>query len=174
MSIIWRSFDVLLCMCVCHILYVSWCSWSMSTHGYICEHRECNDVVYFCVFSLSLCLFTLILFHLAAHCFICFFFFPSSFLPFFPTLWPLSLCCSFSLLLIYIFTLVLYFISVHLGLPSSPTSLSSCSLCRVQETSGLSPAVGCGRHGEDAWAGLEVCVHVPAGVLQGSGDEGPG
>lgn len=46
--------------------------------------------------------------------------------------------------------------------------------CGKQETSGLSSASGCGRHGEDARAGLEVCVYVPAGVLQGSGDEGPG
>lgn len=43
-----------------------------------------------------------------------------------------------------------------------------------QETGGLSAAAGCGRHGEDARAGLEVCVYVPAGVLPGPGDKGPG
>lgn len=60
--------------------------------------------------------------------------------------------------------------------PPPPPSLSSPppADCGKQETSGLSSASGCGRHGEDARAGLEVCVYVPAGVLQGSGDEGPG
>lgn len=43
-----------------------------------------------------------------------------------------------------------------------------------QETGGLSAAAGCGRHGEDARAGLEVCVYVPTGVLPGPGDKGPG
>lgn len=46
--------------------------------------------------------------------------------------------------------------------------------CGGQETSGLSSAVGCGRYGEDEGARLEVCVYVPAGVLQRSGDKGPG
>ncbi|XP_017162196.1 smoothelin isoform X2 [Poecilia reticulata] len=53
-------------------------------------------------------------------------------------------------------------------------SAAECIPASIKETSGLPPAVGCGRHGEDARAGLEVCVHVPAGVLQGPGDEGPG
>lgn len=58
------------------------------------------------------------------------------------------------------------FLSSHL-----PLHLPGCG---GQETSGLSAAVGCGRYGEDEGARLEVCVYVPAGVLQGSGDKRPG
>lgn len=150
----------------------------MSTHGYVCDHRECNVIVSFCVLSLPLCLLTFNLFRLAAHCCFLFVFLPP-FLPLFPTLCPLSLSCSSSLLLICTSTrssslfLRLSFLSSssppHLSPPPPPPAD-----CGKQETSGLSSASGCGRHGEDARAGLEVCVYVPAGVLQGSGDEGPG
>lgn len=71
----------------------------MSTHGYVCDHRECNVIVSFCVLSLPLCLLTFNLFRLAAHCCFPFVFLPP-FLPLFPTLCPLSLSCSSSLLLI--------------------------------------------------------------------------
>lgn len=76
------------------------------------------------------------------------------------------------------------FTAVSLSLSHTcPLSLSLCSCPvppfvplrgAVQENGGLSPAAGRGRHGEDARARLEVCVHVPAGVLQGSGHQGPG
>lgn len=91
-------------------------------------------------------------------------FFPSSFC-------PLSLCCSLSLSF-HLYPLLCCSVS---GFPPhlTPRPLHLPGV-GGQETSGLSPAVGCGRHGEDARAGLEVCVYVPAGVLQGSGDKGPG
>lgn len=94
----------------------------------------------------------------------------------FPYICPLSLFRLFCLSFIPVSFLPS---PLCLGLPFLPFSLSFpplLPLCRVwpQERSGLSPAVRCGRHGEDAGAGLEVCVHVPAGVLQGSGDQGPG
>lgn len=55
----------------------------MSTHGYVCDHRECNVVVSFCVLSLPLCLLTFNLFRLAAHCcFLFVVFFLPSFLSF--------------------------------------------------------------------------------------------
>lgn len=174
-QLIWRFVlrYVCMCVCVCHILYVSWCSWSMSTHGYICEHRECNVIVSFCVLCLLLCLVTLNLFHLAAHCFI------SILLPLFPTYCLLSLSRPVPSLLLLICPprLLLCFPLSGSAFPSSPRPPPSLSPpCRVpvQETSGLSPAVGCGWHGEDARAGLEVRLYVPAGVLQRSGDEGPG
>lgn len=150
-------------------------------------NTECNVIVSFCVLSLSLCLFTLNLFTFGCSL-LCLFFLPS-FLPFFPIICPLSPSCSFCLSLFFFFICtslsvlpVLYFVSPCLGLPFLPLPalhpylFFSAPPCWAwaQETSGLSPAVGCGRHGEDARAGLEVCVHVPAGVLQGSGDEGPG
>lgn len=170
--LIWRF--VLSCVCVCHILYVSWCSWSMSTHGYVCEHTECNDIVYFCVISLPLSLhpesfFIWLLTALSV-------FFLSSLSH---TLSTISVLFVLSSSYLY-FLLLLFFVSICLDLPFFPVlilpHLSTPSPCwvRAQETSGLSPAVGCGRHGEDARARLEVCVYVPAGVLQGSGDEGPG
>lgn len=140
----------------------------MSTHGYVCDHRECNVIVSFCVLSLPLCLLTFNLFRLAAHCCFLFVFLPP-FLPLFPTLCPLSLSCSSSLLLICTSTRSSS-LFLRLSFLSSPPPAD----CGKQETSGLSSASGCGRHGEDARAGLEVCVYVPAGVLQGSGDEGPG
>lgn len=177
MSITWRSFDVLfclMCVCVCHIMYVSWCSWSMSTHGYNCEHRECNVIVSFCVISLSLCLFTLNLFRfwlltalsVPPPTFLSFPHFVHYLCPV-PPLFFLSVLLPSppSLLCFYLF---------GSAFPSCPRPLPPPCWVRAQETSGLSPAVGCGRHGEDARAGLEVCVYVPAGVLQRSGDEGPG
>lgn len=115
MSITWRSFDILFCLicvcvCVCHILYVSWCSWSMSTHGYICEHRECNVIVSFCVFSLSLS------FHSQSFLFGCsllYLFFSSS-------------CLSFTHFVHYLCPVpVLFFLSV---LPPYPPSLLCSSL----------------------------------------------
>lgn len=148
----------------------------MSTHGYVCDHRECNVIVSFCVLSLPLCLLTFNLFRLAAHCCFLFVFLPP-FLPLFPTLCPLSLSCSSSLLLICTSTRSssLFLRLSFLSSSSPPISLLPPPAdCGKQETSGLSSASGCGRHGEDARAGLEVCVYVPAGVLQGSGDEGPG
>lgn len=60
------TFCFVLSMYVCMFarLYVLWCSWSMSTHGYICEHRECNVIVSFVFFlSPSVFSFTLNLFH---------------------------------------------------------------------------------------------------------------
>lgn len=113
-------------------------------------------LLFLCHFSLP-CLFTLNLFGLAAHCFVFALFFPS-FLSF-PTLCPLSLFFFLSLSLslsrlFFTLLLLLFFESISLGLPLlsflAPTLL--LPPCRVwaQETSGLSPAVGCGRHGEDA------------------------
>lgn len=138
----------------------------MSTHGYvymyiyICEHRECNAIV---SFRVSFCLTLIFIWLLTASSV----FFPSSFL-------SLSIIC----VLFSLFTTPIYppipncvwgffsFLSSHL-----PLHLPGCG---VQETSGLSAAVGCGRYGEDEGARLEVCVYVPAGVLQGSGDKRPG
>lgn len=102
---------------------------------------------------------------------------------FFPLLLPLFVHYLCTLLSLFLFLSVNHLYPPHpllccsvwglLSFLSSPLSLSTCRVWG-QETSGLSPAVGCGRHGEDARAGLEVCVYVPAGVLQGSGDKGPG
>ena len=134
----------------------------------------------FVSFLSPFCHFTFDLFHLAAHC--CFFYFcfssslPSSLSHTLSTVSVLFLLSS-SYLYFNPVVLVLFFVpSPFLPLSSSfPTvSLLPPADCGKQETSGLSSASGCGRHGEDARAGLEVCVYVPAGVLQGSGDEGPG
>lgn len=150
----------------------------MSTHGYVCDHRECNVIVSFCVLSLPLCLLTFNLFRLAAHCCFLFSFCFSSSLPS-----SLSHTLSSVSVLFLLSSPHLYFNTVLVFVPSPllpllvlpPISLLPPPAdCGKQETSGLSSASGCGRHGEDARAGLEVCVYVPAGVLQGSGDEGPG
>ena len=107
------------------------------------------------------------------------FFISPPFLPLFPSLSSVSVLFLLSSSYLYFnpVLLVLFFVpSPLLPLLLLPplSLLPPPADCGKQETSGLSSASGCGRHGEDARAGLEVCVYVPAGVLQGSGDEGPG
>lgn len=146
-------------VCACHILYVLYDDLK-SSQGFALFVNTVNVMSLFLfvsflspsVFSQSQSVY------MAAHCFLCLS--PSFFAHSLGPATFMSLICTSPL-------------------PSSSSTLSvgvclSFLWVRAQETSGLSSAVGCGRHGEDAWAGLEVCVYVPAGVLQGSGDEGPG
>lgn len=164
--------------CFCHALYV--CTEMFMKHVSSWIYLWTQNVMwlfFLCVLSHSFCF----CFSLAAHCFL--FFFPLP-LPHFPTLSislstlsvPFLLClfiCPLPVVLPVLSTLFLSFWVLSF-LSLFPSSTPFPRWPGAQETSGLSPAAGCGRHGEDAWARLEVCVHVPAGVLQGSGDEGPG
>lgn len=160
MSFTWRSFDILFCLsCV----FATYCK-------YLDVHEACHlmdifvntkNVMLLFLFVSSPSVFSPSMFFTWLLTALSVFFLPL-FVHYLCTVLSLSSSLSSSLLLC-------------LGLPSSPhPSPSQPAGCGGQETSGLSPAVGCGRHGEDARAGLEVCVYVPAGVLQGSGDKGPG
>lgn len=184
MSIAWRSFDILFCLCVCAYVFLSrtvcmyWDVHEACQLMDIFVNTECNVIVF------SLCSFSLLLFLFFTGCsLLSFFFSHSHFLifPHSPSLCLLSPSRSFCVflsvlcLLCFLFyprCFCLFWVLSFLSLFPSSTPFPRWPW--VQETSGLSPAAGCGRHGEDAWARLEVCVHVPAGVLQGSGDEGPG
>lgn len=161
-----RSFDLLFLLCV----FATYCQYNV--------HEACQLMdMYICIYIyvntenvMQLFLFVF-LFVSPSFSFGCsllhLFFSPSSFL-------SLSIIC----VLFSLFTTPIYppipncvwgffsFLSSHL-----PLHLPGCG---GQETSGLSAAVGCGRYGEDEGARLEVCVYVPAGVLQGSGDKRPG
>lgn len=183
MSIAWRSFDILFCLCVCAYVFLSrtvcmyWDVHEACKLMDIFVNTECNVIVF------SLCSFSLLLFLFFTGCSLLSVFFPLP-LPHFPTLSislstlsvPFLLClfiCPLPFVFPVLSTLFLSFWVLSF-LSLFPSSTPFPRWPWVQETSGLSPAAGCGRHGEDAWARLEVCVHVPAGVLQGSGDEGPG
>lgn len=158
MSISWCSFDILLSfICVPQ----SECIVMLMRHDniYLWTHNV-NLLFFLCFFSLYFQISLL----LAVHGFICFPLLLSPFHIFLSFTSASSVPSS-----------VLLFLWVSFIL--SPSTLLFHLLhfwVWAQETSGLPPAVGCGRHGEDAWARLEVCVHIPAGVLQGSGDKGPG
>lgn len=154
-------------MCVCAGLpHVKWRSWSMSTQWYIFMDTECNC----CRFSLCLsphphCLITCLL--------------TASYvlplpLPSLSTLYCLFFCFSFHFSFPVCICLSPLSSPVFPG-PFCPFRPTSGTVWHDgQETGGLSTAAGCGRHGEDARARLEVCVYVPAGVLPGPGDKGSG
>lgn len=165
MSFACRSFDLLFLLCV----FATYCQYNV--------HEACQLMdMYICVYiymwtqnvmQLFLFVFLFVSPSFSFGCSLLICFFPSSFL-------SLSIIC----VLFSLFTTPTYppipncvwgffsFLSSHL-----PLHLPGCG---GQETSGLSAAVGCGRYGEDEGARLEVCVYVPAGVLQGSGDKRPG
>lgn len=73
----------------------------------------------------------------------------------------------------WLLTIPVYLFSVFLSFFFSKyasCAVSGDGICE-QEACRLSPAFGCGRHGAAAGAWLEVCVYVPAGVLQRPGAE---
>lgn len=189
MSIALRSFDILFCLvcvrvCVC-VTHCMYCNVHEACQLMdIIVTTECNVIVF------SLCSFSLLHFFLFLPWILftgCSLLSVLFFSPHFPApslLLLSALSVTFPLCLFYLsfacfFPAVsTFFPSFRVFLPVLPPSplcpLPPTRWAWVQETSGLSSAAGCGRHGEDAWARLEVRVHVPAGVLQGSGDERPG
>lgn len=154
-------------MCVCVFALCKVTMFMKHVDSWIYLWTQCN------CYCFSVCLHILIVLSLGCSLPLLFFF-PSHFLPL------STLYCCFFCLFVFPFLFPPY---ICTSPPSSPVFLgpffaflpSPGLVWRDgQETGGLSPAAGCGRHGEDARTGLEVCVYVPAGVLPGLGDKGPG